>query len=352
MASRLYLNPVEGLIARMKATAAPLALPSNTQEWRYWRVRLRERLLTAIGPFPEHVPLNAEIVEEHDEGDYLRQKVLYDSEAFASVAAWLLVPKGMRPGERRPAVLCAHGHGRGKDDVAGVLPPPSSEQFAKARSRLEQGNYDYARQLVRRGYVCLAPDWRTFGERAAPTEWIRSYNDACDMVYFGYAYLGFTLLGLDLWDAMRSLDYLETLPFVDAQRIGMVGLSFGGTMTTFLSALEERIKCAVISCYFCTIQDAMGHRGKANTCGSQFVPGLLTFGEISTVAGLIAPRPCLVEIGEKDQGFFKDDALICYENVARIYAAAGAADRLDVDVHPGGHAFSGAKAFAWFAKWL
>jgi len=278
---------------------------------------------------------------------------VYDTEEFATVPAWLLVPKGIRPGERRPAILCAHGHGRGKDDVAGVLPPPDSQEYATALKRIQNGNYDYARQLVQRGYVCLAPDWRNFGERKASLDWTRRDSDPCDKVYLGYAYLGFELLALDLWDAMRSLDYLQSLPFVDPDRIGMVGLSFGGTMTTYLSALDERIRCAVISCYLSTVPDSgLSRRGKANTCGSQFMRGLLTFGDIPVVAGLIAPRPCLVEAGEQDLGFFVDDAQQAFAYVSSIYAAAGVPERTAADIHPGGHAFSGKKAFDWFARWL
>ena len=82
------------------------------------------------------------------------------------------------------------------------------------------------------------------------------------------------------------------------------------------------------------------------------MPGLLTFGDVASVAGLIAPRPCLAEIGERDATFAVDDALAAYGDLARFYAAAGAAGRLAADVHPGAHAFSGAKANGWLERWL
>lgn len=333
-----FLDPVKGLQARIAAHDAPLEIPDNVQEWRSWRRRSLRKLRRALGPLPDRVPLSAEVTETHDEGDYLRLRVVYDSEQFASVPAWLLEPKGMTRGERRPAILCAHGHGAGRDDPAGLGP--------------HSGKNDYARRLARRGYICLVPDWRGFGERKAPAEWLRSYNDACDMLYLGYGYLGFELLTLDLWDGMRGIDYLQSLPSVDGSRIGMIGLSFGGTMTTFLAAVDRRVRCAVISGYLSTIADALSDRGRVNTCGSQFVRGLLTFGDIATAAGLIAPRPCLAEIGQKDRGFFPDDAKKSYAQVKRIYAAAGAKDKIAVDVHPGGHEFSGAKALDWLDRWL
>ena len=347
---RPYVDPVEGLLARVRATAAPVDCPSSRTDWPAWRRTTLARLRQALGPFPDPVSLDVVVAERYDEGDYWREKVLYDSEAYATVPSWLLVPKDLRPGERRPAILCAHGHGRGKDDPAGVLPAEETPEASRVRARVERS--DYARQLVRRGYVCLVPDWRGFGERQAPAGWLRSYNDACDMLYLGYGYLGFQLLALDLWDAMRGIDLLQELPYVDPARIGMVGLSFGGTMTTVLAALDDRIRCAVISGYLSTIHDALSHRGRANTCGSQFVPGLLTFGDIATVASLIAPRPCLAEIGEEDRCFIAEDARRAYGDVARVYALLGAEDRLAADVHPGGHEFSGRRAFDWFARWL
>ena len=347
---RPYVDPVEGLLARVRATAVSVSGPPSAAEWPAWRSRTLARLRQAIGPFPDAAPLDVSVTERRDEGDHWREKVLYDSEAYATVPAWLLVPKDLQPGERRPAILCAHGHGRGKDDAAGVLPAADTPDFARVRAHVERT--DYARQLVRRGYVCLVPDWRGFGERQAPAAWLRSYNDACDLLYLGYGYLGFQLLALDLWDAMRGIDLLQSLPYVKTERIGMVGLSFGGTMTTFLTALDERITCAVISGYLSTIHDALGHRGRVNTCGSQFLPGLLTFGDIATVASLIAPRPCLVEIGEADRSFIASDAQRAYADVARVYTVLEADDRLAVDLHPGGHEFSGRKALDWFARWL
>jgi dienelactone hydrolase len=140
---------------------------------------------------------------------------------------------------------------------------------------------------------------------------------------------------------------------VDPERLGVGGLSFGGTMTTYLAALEPRLKVACISGYVSTVKgDAITMRGKGNFCGSQYMPGLLTIGDIPDVAGLIAPKPLCVEMGEQDQCFVIEDAKAAFAHVERIYAAAGASDRLIADVFPGGHEWSGRKSFAWFAHWL
>jgi dienelactone hydrolase len=358
MCAQRFIDPLDGLLARAAATEpAPdsrWALPSTRTAWEAWRPRARARLQEALGPYPESVPLAAEETERHDAGDHWRSKVLYDSDAFTTVPAWLLVPKDIAPGERRPALLCAHGHPRGKDAPAGVIDPslPQDEQQRLAAAARVL-NDDYARQFVRRGYVCLVPDWRGFGERQAPADWVGKGRDRCNVLYLAYGYFGFQLLTLNIWDAMRGLDYLQSRADVDSTRLGCVGLSFGGTMATYLTVLDERIVASDVVCYLSTVRhDALTMRGRGNFCGTQFLRDLLTFGDISTIAGLIAPRPLLVEIAEQDDCFVLPDALRCYQDVAQVYAAAGATDRLQLDVFPGPHAFGGRQAFAFFDHWL
>jgi dienelactone hydrolase len=358
MCAKRLINPLDGILARDRATRPVLSLPKNEAEWRAWRSEALARLRDSLGSWPEQVPLEPEEVERYEEDGYTRIKVLYDSDLFSTVPAWLLLPKDLAPGERRPAIVCAHGHGNGKDDVVGVADPSLPvEERERCLKRIERANFDYARQLARRGYVCFAPDWRGFGERQAPTTWAgpdptRWGSDPCDVLYMAYGYFGFELLALDLWDAMRGVDYLVSRPEVDSARIGCLGLSFGGTMATYLPVLDDRIRVVDVVCYLSTIHDALSPRARGNFCGSQYLRGLLTFGDVSTVAGLIAPRPFLVEIGEFDDCFFVEDALRAYRQVEEVYAAAGAPERLQRDVFPGGHAFGGRVTFEFFDRWL
>ena len=359
MAAARLIDPLDGILARAAAQRPALELPRSRAEWEEWRPRALERLRAALGPWPEAVRLDPAEGDTADAGDHLRTRIVFESDAFSAVPAWLLVPKDLAPGDRRPGILCAHGHGRGKDDPAGVVDEAlPEEERARQRRHLDSHNYDYARQLARAGYVCLVPDWRDFGERRAPTSWCgpdptRWASDPCDVLYMAYGYFGFELLALDLWDGMRAIDYLQSRPEVDPARIGCIGLSFGGTMTAYLAALDERITAADVVCYFSTVRhDAITPRGRGNFCGSQFLRGLLTFGDVSTIAGLVAPRPLLAEIGEADTCFVVDDARRCYAEVAQVYQAAGASDRLWQDVFPGGHEFGGRRTFNFFARYL
>lgn len=324
---------------RLKCTA------TTREEWRAWRTAFDAALRANLGKLPDPVPLNAEITERVDCGAYWRERVLFDSTAWDSVPAYVLIPKDIADGERRPAVLAAHGHGRGKSDMVGSVP-----EDAEA---LRQLNYDYGSGMAERGYVVIAPDWRGFGERKSPADWVRSGRDGCNVNYMAYGYFGYHLLTLQVWDGMRALDYMASRPEVDEERMGCLGLSFGGTMTTYLTALDARVKVACISGYVSTVAgDAITSRGAGNFCGAQYSPGLLDIGDIPDVACLIAPRPLVVEMGRQDNCFVIDDARAGYAEIERLYEAIGDGDKLAKDEFEGGHQFSGAVAYDWFERWL
>ena len=197
-----------------------------------------------------------------------------------SVPAYLLVPDGRRtPGT---AVLAVHGHGPGKSRVCGTEPddPPGG---------------DYAAQLARRGHVVLAPDLRCFGERA---DWNPPDHYGCDTNLVHQVMGGWSPLTQNLWDLGRSLDVLEDHPLVDPTRIGMVGFSYGGTVTLFLAALDPRVAVAVVSGYFSSWAEA--HKVPWNMCGSQVLVGMLGQMEHADLGALVAPRPLLVQSGDQD----------------------------------------------------
>jgi dienelactone hydrolase len=147
---------------------------------------------------------------------------------------------------------------------------------------------------------------------------------------------------------MKTVDYLESRDNVDQSRIGCVGCSFGGTMSMFLSAVNLRISVSCISGYLM----APGTCSFSGTCGSQALPGLLTLGDRAEVAGLICPRPLLIQIGEYDSVFPARHALKEYKRLQRIYRAAGQTDRLALDRFDGCHEIHVAPIIEWFNRWL
>ena len=284
----------EYFLHRYQTTDRPLRFSARTPaELEAWRPEFVGRLRECMAPFPEPVDLDPITVEVVDEGEYTREKVLYDSEDGMAVVANVLVPNDIGPDEQRPGVLACHGHGFGKEDVCGL----AHGEHRRVAS-IEDHNYDYARQLALKGYVVVAPDWRGFGERKVGGE--IGGKDICDALFDKGMLLGLNLLTLNVWDAMVSVGYLQSRPEVDSERIGCAGLSYGGTMTLFTTALDERIKCAVVSGYLNTFESFALSAG--HFCGAQIPPGILQFGEASDVASSISPRPLLIEAGVKDLG--------------------------------------------------
>jgi len=302
----------------------PLHFKGKTrEEYVAWHRAFRRAILKELGPPPDPVPLRPEVVERRTVDGVKIEKVVFDADEFSSVPAWVGRPADLKRGEKLPGVLCAHGHGVGKDGTFGL----NEDGYQKA----------IGIALARQGFITIAPDWRTFGERCDKDDWVRRPSrDGCNVAYLAMGYFGHHLLGLQINDARRTLDYLSSLPEVDERRLGMIGCSFGGTMTTYTSALDTRIKAAVIVCYLSTIWDALTDR-KGNTCGSQYMPGLRKYGDIADVAGLIAPRRLMAQIGSDDQCFIQEDALKAYQHLAGIYRAAGMKDRLELDHFQGGH---------------
>ena len=138
------------------------------------------------------------------------------------------------------------------------------------------------------------------------------------------------------------VDYLESRPEVDPKRIGMMGLSQGGTMTTFTAAAEPRIAAADIHGLRQSVEKGL-HSSASTFCGSQIVPGIYAWFDTDDIAGLIAPRPLMLDMGMYDDCFFIHDTLKGYEGVKRIYEAAGSTDRLWKLVHPNGHSWGALK---------
>ncbi|MFQ6047881.1 MAG: alpha/beta hydrolase family protein [Phycisphaerae bacterium] len=314
-------------------------------DWRRWRRQLLGELKRLLGELPKPVPLRPEVVWQSQQDGLIQQRIVFDSEEHMSVPGLLYMPADRPPGQRLPAILCCHGHGPlGKDGPMGVHLHRQDRQ-----ANIRQSNYDYGLQMARHGYITFAVDWRVFGERRDGRDPYPG-RDPCNVHFVRGQVLGINLLTLNIWDGMRAIDYLQSRPEVDPARIGCMGLSFGGTMTTWLSLLDERIRAADIICY----ADTFPRFGiaRANFCGNQILPGLYRLCDVGDLAGLIAPRPLLMEIGLYDTCFLYEDAVVARNQARRIYRAAGAEDRFELDEFPGEHGFGGRKAFDFFDRWL
>lgn len=318
-----------------------LAFTGNTRkEFVSWQKKFEAKYRELLGRFPDQVPLRPRILERCEFPDYVREKVVFDSERFMSVPAWVCTPHPRKRGQKFPVVVCCHGHGHGGKGLVGL--------DAHGKPRMDY-QMNLGARLAQTGYVTISPDWRCFGERNEPPETSPAPRDLCNVGGLVSEFFGYHLLTLDLWDGMKALDYLGTRKEADLTRVGCFGVSFGGTMTLFLTAADTRISAACVSGYLAPTAGTFPGWG---VCGSQTLPGLLQWGDRAEVAGLICPRPLLVQVGEYDSSFPAAEALAEYRRVEQIYRAAGCADRLDVDLFEGSHAIHAAPIIKWFDRWL
>jgi dienelactone hydrolase len=320
-------------MTRLAATTHEDPLPEgDLDSVPAWKSGRRERLRGLLGQMPEPVPLDFETLESVECDGYRRDKVVFDTEAMMSVPAYLLVPDGRV--DEGAAVLACHGHGPGKSQAVGL-------------EHTNAPNSDYALQLVRQGYVVLAPDLRCFGERQ---DWNPDDHYACDTNIVHAVMAGWNPLVQNVWDLQRCLDVLAGHPLVDAGRIGMVGLSYGATVTLFTAALDDRVAASVVSGYFSSW--AVAHKMPWNMCGSQVLFDMLGKLEHEDLGALVAPRPLLIESGTRDDLFPVPTATESVRRTRLVYDYEGVGDRLVHDIFKGEHQWHGVASVEFLNRWL
>jgi dienelactone hydrolase len=314
--------------------------PADAQRWQE---SLRSKLTELIGGFPSsRIPVRPVTLETRAFPGYSREKIVFDSRPGVSVLAYLLMPeKARRPA---PVMICVPGHGRGVDDIVGI--------DEKGADRTDKAGYqhDFAIQVAEAGMAAMAIEPMGFGCRRDPVNARQGLSrKACDPVSGGAMLVGQTMIGWRVWDVMRTIDYLATRSEVDHTRVGCMGISGGGTVTVFASALEPRIKAALVSGYLNTFRDSIG---SISHCSDNYVPGILNWAEMHDIAGLIAPRPLFVESGEKDNIFPIRASIDSFAEVQKIYGVFGAADRAEQEVFAGEHSFWGKRGIPFLARHL
>ena len=196
-----------------------LAFRAQTQdEWRVWRDALRAKLIECLGGFPsERGDLAPRVVEVIEEKEYRREKVYFYSEPGVAVPCYVLIPHKIASPYR--AVLALHGHGS-----AGARLLIGLARTEKERAQIRAYNYDYARQLARRGFMVFAPVQRALGECVEPNRAYRAktgvWQKSCVITSHASLLLGKTMAGLRVWDVMRTIDYLRARPEPIAEKIG------------------------------------------------------------------------------------------------------------------------------------
>ncbi|MFN2153091.1 MAG: alpha/beta hydrolase family protein, partial [Anaerolineales bacterium] len=318
----------------------------NIAEAQDWQHLLRNELINLLGGFPEDTcDLSPRELENRQEDGFACQKVAIQTIEGEYMPCFVLIPPNEAGGSLQP-VIALPGHGTWGAEA--IVKTPEDPLGAELNQQL---NYDYAGQLARRGYMVFVPELRGFGQRLedpdhreGEAQWISS----CYAVGVNALLLGKTLLGLRVYDIMRLIDYIRTRPEPLTESLGCVGLSGGGMATLFTTALDQRITCAVVSGYFNTFRDSIM---AIRHCLCNFVPGIIKVAEMVDIARLVAPRPLLIETGTHDPLFPTTATQRAYKELQQTYDIFDADQNLDIDIFEGEHAWSGAKAYDWLAKW-
>ncbi len=300
-----------------------------------YQKRMREFFVAQLGGFPERTPLNPQIVGKEDRDGYRIEKVIFESQPRHYVTAILYLPDAEPP---YPGVLVPCGHsanGKARDlyQRAPILIALSG-MAALCYDPIDQGE---RHQLV--------------GEDGKPI--ITSSTMGHCLAGVGATLLGRNTATYRSWDGMRAIDYLQSRPEVDPQRIGCTGISGGGTMTSYLMALDDRIVAAAPGCYLCGFRKLLETIGPQDA--EQDIHAQIAYGmDHADYVMMRAPRPTLIMTATHDY-FDIDGAWAAFRQAKRLYDRLGFAERVDLFETDGKHGWPEPMRVAaarWMRRWL
>jgi dienelactone hydrolase len=322
-----------------------IAAPKTLQEWQVVRQQIRAKLWTLLGYMPPIFTPQPTVVSRELRDGYVLEKIQFENGAGADVPGWVLIPDGAH---RAPAILYNHAHGG---------------DYTIGKKEIFEDRYDLHNQIgiefVKRGYVVLAIDAYLFDERlgkgpGGPNEVDR---EAELTLAKKFLWEGGTLWGMMVRDDLLALNYLLTRPEVDPARIGTTGMSLGGSRTTWITALDDRIKVAIPVAQMNRYQE-FAASGKYMHHGMYYyVPGALRSGvNMEHIAALAAPRAHLIMVGDSDALSPIEGVLIIDAFSRGIYDLYGKPDHFNTIIETGlAHQYTPsmfAATLDWFGRHL
>jgi acetyl esterase/lipase len=312
-----------------------IASIKSPDQWGRRRLEILSAMEEVMGqlPTPERrVPLDVQLVATVDTEKYTRKKITFLSEPGDRLTSYLLIPKELKA--RAPAMLCLHQTTPGgKDSPAGLSDRPSLH---------------YAHELAERGYVCIVPDYPSFGDYKYDFKAHREYTSGTMKA---------------IWNNHRAIDLLEATPFVDPDRIGVIGHSLGGHNAIFTAAFDRRIKAVVTSCGF----TAFHHYYKGDLKGwtsDRYMPLIASKYENNPdkmpfdfhgVLSAIAPRAIFICAPLRDENFAVEGVREVQSETSKVFELLKAGDRLRFEYPDEAHDFPNEtrrSAYDWLDRML
>lgn len=328
--------------ARLAQTVAP-SMPWQAEtaaEHHQWQQKLQPIVADLLGKLPQRVALQVKWVEEQEFETFTRHKIYVQTEATYWAPVYYFVPHNLAG--PRPAIVCLHGH-------SGIVPYIGEGESEREKENTRAHELDYAVFLAKHGYVTAAINVRGWNETAGHQDaGINGLPRSCSQMTMDSLLLGMTPQGLRCWDAMRVIDFLQSRSDeVDAEKIGIAGLSGGGTLAMYLPVLDDRVKLAMIAGAFSTYRSSIF---PIRHCICNCLPRIMQYAEMADVVALYAPRPVLLINGVEDKIFPIEGAREGLATLQEAYTLLGKPENIDADFFDGGHAWSNNKTLSFLEQ--
>jgi cephalosporin-C deacetylase-like acetyl esterase len=315
-----------------KAQYEQRKMPEQIAEYQK---RLREKFIEAIGGLPERTPLNPQVTGVVSRNGYRVEKIIFESQPKHYVSALLFLPDADKYKSPYPGVLVPCGH--------------------SANGKAHDTYQTMGALLALNGMAGLVFDPIDQGERSQmPSQLPRlAGTRAHTMLGIGSILLGRNTARFEIWDGMRAIDYLQSRPEVDPKRIGCTGNSGGGTQTSYLMSLDERIIAAAPSCYITGFERLLDTIGPQDA--EQNIYGQLAFGmDHADYLMMRAPMPILICAATED--FFDITGVWnSFRYAKRLYTRMEFPERIDLLENDAGHNYNRLQrqgVVRWMSRWL
>jgi dienelactone hydrolase len=306
----------------------------SLDDWTSRREELRRQLREMLGldPEPARTPLAPQTTGTLDQPDFTVEKLHFQSRPGLYVTGNLYLPKGQS--SPAPAILYVCGHSKQKE---------GNTSFGNKTGYQHHGAW-YARH----GYVCLTIDTIQLGEIEGVHHGTHNLNQ------WWWNARGYTPAGVEAWNGIRAIDYLQTRPEVDPQRIGVTGRSGGGAYSWWIAALDDRVQAAVPVAGITDLENQVVDGVVDGHCDCMFPVNTYRW-DFAQIAALVAPRPLLISNTDKDTIFPLEGVVRVHDKVRRIYRLYGAEKNLGLQITEGPHLDTQElhiHSFRWFHRFL
>ncbi len=353
-----------------KLRDACLADIHSADDWNAKKGEYRRQLLEMLGldPLPERTELQPVVTGKTEHDEFVVERLQFQSRPGLYVTGDLYLPKQASGGRQLPDVSKSSlatdaKSGETSAGIRGLTPPARQDARLPAilylcgHGGVKKDNVSFGNKVhyqhhggwfARNGYVCLIIDSLQLGEIEGIHHGTHRYDR------WWWLSRGYTPAGVEAWNCMRALDYLQSRPEVDADKLGVTGRSGGGAYSWWIAAIDERIKAAVPTAGITDLQNHVVDGVVEGHCDCMFCLNTYRW-DYPLVAALVAPRALLISNTDRDSIFPLDGVYRTYSKVRRLYELLGKPNDVALQITAGGHSDTQElhiHAFRWFDKHL